>query len=183
MWFKGILTTKSHKTSGNIHALWNNGSMRISQQFSSSITHCFLLSSLLFCTWRTVFTCKLGHREGRNWTGREAVWAISLQCVQVTSYYPQDSLWPLLPHDRSPTTTRSHDRAHFTWSPAEKNDAWMPLVVRPKSAAEQANALAPINHPSVVSWTHTNLYVLDLCGRSNLTKIHTSLSSRSRGHD
>lgn len=32
-----------------------------------------------------------------------------------------------------------------------------------------------------MSWARANLYVLDLCGRSNLTKIHTSLSSRSRG--
>lgn len=32
----------------------------------------------------------------------------------------------------------------------------------------------------VVGWTHANLYVLDLCGRSNLTKIHTGFSSRSR---
>lgn len=41
---------------------------------------------------------------------------------------------------------------------------------RKKTAVEQANVLAAINHTSVVSWMHTNLYVLDLCGRSNLTK-------------
>lgn len=67
----------------------------------------------------------------------------------------------------------------FMWSPAE-NEVRMQLVVKPKSAVEQANVLAAINHTSVVSWMHTNLYVLDLCGRSNLTKIHTSLSSRSQ---
>lgn len=42
--------------------------------------------------------------------------------------------------------------------------------VTEKTAVEQANVLATINHTSVVSWMHTNLYVLDLCGRSNLTK-------------
>lgn len=67
----------------------------------------------------------------------------------------------------------------FTWSPT-KDEVWILLAVRPTSAVEQANPLPPINHTSVVSWMHTNLYVLDLCGRSNLTKIHTSLSSRSR---
>lgn len=108
------------------------------------------------------------------------MWVISFQCVQVASYYPQDSPWPLLPHDRSPSVTCSHDRAHFTWSPTKKKEVCTPLVERPKSAAEQANVLAPINHTSVVSWMHTNLYVLDLCGRSNLTKIHTSLSIWSR---
>lgn len=73
---------------------------------------------------------------------------------------------------------------HMIPPPKMRNE--MRLVVRPKkkkkkkTVVEQANVLANINHPSVVSWMHTNLYVLDLCGRSNLTKIHTSLSSRSQ---
>lgn len=65
----------------------------------------------------------------------------------------------------------------FTWPPT-KDEVWVLLVARLKICSGTGKC-TPINHTSVVSWMHTNLYVLELCGRSNLTKIHTSLSSWS----
>lgn len=68
----------------------------------------------------------------------------------------------------------------LTWSFA-KHEVWTLASCEAKqTAVERANVLSTINHTSVESWMHTNLYVLDLCGRSNLTKIHTGLSSWSQ---
>lgn len=111
----------------------------------------------------------------------EQVWVISFHCVQVTNYYSHDTPRPLLcdviDFSQWPEATMKpiHPASCQRWS--------MNVTcceAKGKAAVEQANVVATINHTSVVSWMHTNLYVLDLCGRSNLTKIHTSPSSRSQ---
>lgn len=119
IWATGCL----HKTSTNTHEIWIR-ELATWAYFSSFLAPSyivFFLSSLQLCAWQTVFTCKQGHWEGRDWTGRDEAWVISFQCVQVTSYYPQDSPWPLLSQDRFPAITCSHDRAihvtsHQRWS-------------------------------------------------------------------
>lgn len=153
-------------------------SVSICQQFvSPSLSVFALIPLVLYMTNSSHLQTRTQSSQELDWHRGTCEWYVSTACrsLVITHKTLRD---PLLSHDRFPTMTFSHDRSVHVTPPA-KDEVWM-LLVRPKSAVEQANVLAPINHTSVVSWMHTNLYVLDLCGRSNLTKIHTSLSSRSR---
>lgn len=122
---------------------------------------------------------KHAEKSRKQTVKKTEVWMIPFQFVEVYGNYPEDSPWPLLSHDRFPVMSNSRGRAVCA-VPFQRWGMNAACCEARKTAVEQANALAPINHTSVVSWMHTNLYVLDLCGRSNLTKIHTGLSSWSR---
>lgn len=152
--------------------------MSICQQFFTPIIHCLCPHSSS-CVHDELFSPANKDTEaaGAGPAERRHEWYLSSVCGSVVIthkslcdpcchmiYFPQ---WP------AATTERVH-----VISPTE-DEVWMLLVARPRICSGTGKC-TPINHTSVVSWMHTNLYVLDLCGRSNLTKIHTSLSSRSR---
>lgn len=132
----------------------------ISQQFWSYIIPCSCTAVLQRDEWLHLMT--------RTWR-RQPVWVIPFHSVQVTNYGSRGSLWPHpLWRDRFPTVTCSYDPVISTEMRYERHLLWGQS--KKKTAAARANVLATINHTSVASWMHTNLYVLDLCGRSNLTK-------------